>query len=139
MILGPISFNIFLSELFLNISYVKLACYADNNTIYDSRDSIDGFITSFEIQLFHWFSDNCIKGNNVRCHFIASANDTHYVFGGNSSIKSNSCKSLLGVKTDSRLNFDDHIKDTCKKANEKLKPLARATPFIKTEKKRKRS
>ena len=30
------------------------------------------------------------------------------------------CDKLLGVKLDWKLNFDDHIYDTCKKAHEKL-------------------
>lgn len=44
---------------------------------------------------------------------------------------------LLGVKTYQglKLVFDDHVKGICKKANKKLKTLARATPDIRTENK----
>ena len=40
-ILGPILFNIFLSDLFLVISDTDFSSYADDNTLYDSGNSID--------------------------------------------------------------------------------------------------
>ena len=43
-ILGPILFNIFLSELFLFVQNVDFASYADENTIYDAGGSIDEVI-----------------------------------------------------------------------------------------------
>ena len=45
-ILGPILFNIFLSDLFLFVQDVDFASYADDNTIYDAGDSIDEVIFS---------------------------------------------------------------------------------------------
>ena len=122
--------------MFLNINYVNLASYTYDHTIYDSGDSIDIAITYFKVQLRDFFSGNKMRGNNVKCHFIASTNNTHYIFDGNSSIKSSNCKNLLWVKIHSKLKFDDHIKDKCKKANIKLRPLARATSCMKTEQKK---
>ena len=40
-ILGPILFNIFLSDLFLVISNTDFSSYADDSTIYNSGNSID--------------------------------------------------------------------------------------------------
>ena len=37
---------------------------------------------------------------------------------------------------DNKLNFDTHVKGLCKKANNKLRTLARATPYISLEKKK---
>ena len=52
---------------------------------------------------------------------------------GNSSV--GSCKKLLEVKIDSKLSFDDHVKDIQEKANKKLSALARAEPYLKNERK----
>ena len=43
---------------------------------------------------------------------------------------------MLGVKIDNKLNFDTHVKGLCKKANNKLRALARATPYMSLEKKK---
>ena len=45
-VLGPILFSIFLSDLFLVISDTDFSSYADDNTIYDSGNSIDEVISS---------------------------------------------------------------------------------------------
>ena len=47
-ILGPILFNIFLSDLFLVLKYIDFACYADDNTFYDIGDSINDVIASLQ-------------------------------------------------------------------------------------------
>ena len=43
---------------------------------------------------------------------------------------------MLGVKIDNNLNFDTYVTGLCKKANKKLRALARATPDISLEKKK---
>ena len=43
-ILGPILFNIFLSDLFLVVKDVNFASYADDNTIYQSANNVDDVI-----------------------------------------------------------------------------------------------
>ena len=49
----------------------------------------------------------------------------------------NNCKyeKLLGIKIDSKLSFDDHIENMCKKAGAKLNALTRVTQYMNTEKK----
>ena len=60
-----------------------------------------------------------MKGNSNRCHFITSTNETHQILDSNSSIESCSFEKLLGNKTDSKLTFDDHVKDICKRQTKK--------------------
>ena len=45
------------------------------------------------------------------------------------------CEKRLGVKIDCKLNFDEHVKTLCSKANNKLRALARATSYMNVEKK----
>ena len=135
-ILGPILFNIFLSDLFLVISDTDFSSYADDNTIYDSGNSTGEVISSLQEsieKLFQWFSHNQMKVNTDKCHLIVST-DEHIEIRGESLIKNSTCEKLLGVKIDNKLNFDTH--GLCKKANNKLRVLARTTPCMSLEKKK---
>ena len=49
--LGPIPFNVFLSDLFLIVYDVDTVNYADYNTIYTAHENIDNLITSLQEQL----------------------------------------------------------------------------------------
>ena len=60
-ILGPILFNIFLSDLFFVLKDTDFTSYADDSTIYDISDSINDVTASLQDsseKLFQWFSDN---------------------------------------------------------------------------------
>ena len=56
------------------------------------------------------------------------------IYIGEYIIKNSDCKKLLDIKIDSKLRFDDHVQDLCKKANRKLLALDRATPHMYLEK-----
>ena len=60
-----------------------------------------------------------------------STNNTPELKVRDSLIKESICKKLLGVKIDYKLTFDNHVANLCKKANNKLRTLARATPCMK--------
>ena len=49
---------------------------------------------------------------------------------GGSLIERSDCEKTLGVKIDDKLNFDEHAKTLCSKTNNKLRALARATPYM---------
>ena len=138
-ILGPLLFNIFLSDLFLIVKDVNMASYADDNTLYDSCDTIEEVISSLQSsskKLFQWLSDNQMKGNTEKCHLIMSTDQTvNFQFGG-SLIERSDCEKMLGVKIDYKLNFDEYVKTLYCKANNKLRALARATPYMSVEKKK---
>ena len=129
--LGPILFNIFLSDLFLIVHDVDIANYADDNTIYKKYENIDDLITSLQdatAKLLKWFRDNQTKGNTDKCHFLLSKDESSEIHIGDSIIESSTCEKLLGIKIDSKLRFDNHIQDLCNKTNRKLPALVRATP-----------
>ena len=135
--LGLFLSNIFLSDFLLVISDTDFSSYADDNTTYDSGNSIDEVISSLQEsaeKLFQWFSDNQMKGNTDKCHLIVSIDEPIEILVGESLIKNSTCEKLLGVKIDDKLNFDTHVKGLCKRANNKLIALARATPHMFLEK-----
>ena len=83
-----------------------------------------------------WFSDNQMKGNTDKCHLIMSTNNTPELKVWDSLIRTSTCEKLLGVKTDCKLTFDNHMDNLYKKANNKLRTLARATPYMTIEKRK---
>ena len=138
-ILGTIWFNIFLSDFFLAITNTGFSSYADDNTIYDSGNSIDDVISSLQESAekwFQWFSHHQMKGNTEKCHLIVSTDEPVEIRVGESLMKCSTCEKLLGIKIDNKLNFDTHVKGLCTKPNNKLRALARATPYMSLEKKK---
>ena len=67
---------------------------------------------------------------------ITSTNNALELKVVDSLIKTSTCKKLLGVKIDFKLIFDNHLANLCKKANNKLRSLARATPYMTIEKRK---
>ena len=57
-----------------------------------------------------------MQGNCGKYHLILSTNEPAQIQTGESLIESINCGKLLGVKIDSKLSFDKHIKTICKKA-----------------------
>ena len=47
-----------------------------------------------------------------------------------------SCEKFLGIKSDQHLKFDNHVNSPFKKASEKLRALARVSPYMSFEKKK---
>ena len=77
-----------------------------------------------------------IQRNSGKCHLILSTNEAAKIHTQKSLIESTNCEKLLGVKIDSKLSFDNHIKTICKKASNKLRALARITSCTTIEKKK---
>ena len=138
-ILGPLLFNMFLCDLFYMISDTDFASYADDNTPYVSADTIDEVIKRLEtasVKLFKWFADNQMKANQDKCHLIVSKNENISMHIGPFEIKNTNCEKLLGIKVDSRLNFNEHLDGIIKKASRKINALSRITPFMNISKRR---
>ena len=101
--LGLFLYNIFLSDLFLVISDTDFCSYADDNTVYNSGNSIDEVISSLQESAekqFQWISHNQMKENTDKYHLIVSTDEPIEIRVGESLIKCSNCEKLLGVKID---------------------------------------
>ena len=67
-----------------------------------------------------------MKGNTDKCHLIMCTNNTPQLKVGDSLIKTSTCEKVLDVTIDYKLTFDNHVANLCKKANNKLRVLAKA-------------
>ena len=136
-ILGPPLFNIFFSDFFVIAKDVNIASYTDDNTLYDSCDTTEEVMSSLQSlfkKLFKWLSDNQMKGNTEKCHLTMSTNQSFNFQLGGSLIERSDCEKILPVKIDYKLNFDEHVKTLYSKVNNKLRALARGTPYMRVEK-----
>ena len=138
-ILGPLLFNIFLCDLFFIMNDVEFASYADDNTPFFVGDDLNDVILKLQNAsktLFKWFNDNQMKANPDKCHFICSSSVKTSIMIENKQIRNSSCEKLLGVFFDSKLTFQSHIDNICKKASQKLNAISRITPYMDLNKKR---
>ena len=138
-ILGPLLFNIFLCDLFLIMENIDIASYADDNTPYTTGNSIEEVIQKLENAaktLFQWFSDNQMKANPDKCHFLCNSNSEVSLTIETQKIKNSKFEKLLGIKLDSKLKFNSHMHDICQKAGQKLNAISRITPYMDFAKRR---
>ena len=138
-ILGPLIFNIFLCDLFYFLEGVAVASYADDTTPYTANKTNDLVIKEiehFSEVLFKWFDFNYMKINSGKSHILFSGNDNVSANIDNHTIISENKNELLGIILDSKLSFEDHINNLCKKASQKLNALARIAPYMCLEKRK---
>ena len=111
-ILGPLLFNIFISDLFLIKKDIDIASYADNNTPYCAYDNFDDVLAYLEktaLDLFEWFSNNGMKANVDKCHLLLSTKGKLTANISNFKITNSKKGKLLEVTTDNDLKFESHI------------------------------
>ena len=131
-ILGPLLFNIYISDVFYGIDICDIASYADDNTPYTSDFNLEEAIQKLELttnNLFEWFKNNHMKTNADKCHLLVTRDTYVTAKIGELDVK-NSMKEKLGVKIDSKLSFQNHVSSLCKKASQKLHGLQRVISFM---------
>ena len=68
-----------------------------------------------------------MKAKPGNCHFICSSSVKTHIMTENEQISNISCEKVLGVSFDSKLTFQAHIDNICKKASQKLNVISRIT------------
>ena len=132
-ILGPLSFNIFMCDMFLILKTTSFTVYANDNTPFVVKENTTNVIKALEdIYENHikWFSDNQIKLNTDKCHVLLNSQGPKTIKIRNLCIKNSSCEKILGINFDYKLKFTNHIEEICKKASRKLTALARIAPYM---------
>ena len=122
-ILGPIVFNIFLNDLFLCIKKSYLHNFADDNTITVTCNTLTGLLKTLEEEsesTISWFKQNQMIVNADKFQAIIlnkKESEVKYKLAiDNNDIESTKSVKLLGITTDDRLRFDQHISNLCFKA-----------------------
>ena len=128
-------FNTCVNDIFLPVQHTSVCNYADDTTIYACNSGLDTIINRLETDssiIAKWFSENYMKRNEEKCHFMIIGNKTKdsVVAIGKSIIIESEYERLLVVTFDKNLSFTKHVQDLCKKAHQKLHALARLSNYI---------
>ena len=118
----PLSFNIYICDLFFGIGDLDIASYADDNTPYTFSSELDVALKklrSYTIKIFERFHNNRLKSNAGKCNLITSSISPVEIEIENTIISSVKGVKLLAVHIDGRLDFDCYVNQICKKASKK--------------------
>ena len=132
-ILGPLLFNIYISDLFIENSDIDIANYADDYTPYAC--SLDLDFVMFKLQknterIFRWFYNNNLISNAEKSHLIVSTKKNLEIQVSGRSTRNEDSVKLLGIDLNNDLNFEYHVNQLCKKASNKLHALARIAKYM---------
>ena len=139
-ILGPLLFNIYISDLFLILKETKVANYADDTTPYTSAPTwieVKGHLSTVANSIFTWLSYNQMVGNADKCQLITNKiDDNLFIMVKDEPIFNTKTSKITGVDFDNLLTFTTHIENLCKKASLKISALARMSAFLSKAKRR---
>ena len=130
-VLGPMFFNIFINDLFLQIRTVQLNMYADDGQLYTS----DTNPVSFERRISREVSSanaryviNVMIANPSKHQGMILGRTNHqFNFSVNDSME------LFGVTIDKYLTFKQHVSSICKKVNNQFSVMTRFGKLISTD------
>ena len=78
-VLGPLLFNIYIYDIFVDIIECDIAIYADSNTPYNFDFNVDNVISNFEKPtnfLLNWFRKKHMKANTDKRHLLVSSDES---------------------------------------------------------------
>ena len=137
-ILGPLLFNIYITNIFLHLNKSNLCNYADDNTIWLSSTDMNELTDDLESEaaiLNKWFYENFLLLNGDKSKPITSKSnrsnleESKIQINGSNLIESKNVK-LLRVTLDHQLRLEEHIKVFCKEAGKKVNALARIASYM---------
>ena len=92
---------------------IEIASYVDDSTPYTTGNSIEEVIQKLgnpAKALLQWFTDNQMKANPDKSHFLCSSNNDASLTIENQKITKNEFGKLLGLR----------LKNLCQKSGQKL-------------------
>ena len=137
-ILGPLLFNIYISDIFYFVNEHDLTNYADDNTpnvIEKDTESLVNIMEDNISVLMKWFYNNYLLMNADKSYLLVTNHvDDISVNVGREVIKCETSVKLLGIKIDNKLDFSEHVSGLCKKVSLKLHALGRISNYMSTTK-----
>ena len=92
-----------------------------HHVIGENTKEVTEALKNSSIEIIQWFSNNQMKVNADKYHFLTSSNKESTICIDNNIILNTKCEKILGVKIVQKLNFNAHINDICKKAGQRQK------------------
>ena len=138
-VLGPLLFDIFISDLFTFLPKDGIANSADDNTPQLTGTRIHNVISDLEQAsdiLPKWLMGIYLKVNPDKYHVLLNETFETQLMVQNVPIASSCCEKLLGIKTDHKLSFEPHVESLCKKKQSKTQCSGTDGLFFKVQTKK---
>ena len=139
-ILGPLFFNLFITDPFLFIKRTTICNFADDNTIYRCNINLQTILKDLKYDMqniLKWFKINSLKPNTKKFQFmilVKSTSQSIILNINNIKIRESSSVVLVGLTIDNRLTSKDHINISCRRANSQFHALRRIRKYLTTVK-----
>ena len=98
--MGLLLFNIYICDIFFDITECDIPSYADDNTPYNFDFNLDNVISNLEKftnSLLNCFRENHMKANTDKCHLLVSSDESCAAKIEEFSVKNSTEEKLLGV------------------------------------------
>ena len=109
---GPLLFNIYISDMFYDIDKYDIVSYAYGNIPYTSDFNVEETIQKIELitnNLFEWFKNNHIKANADKCRQLVTRDTDVTAKVGEFDVKNGREEEFIGLKIDVKLSFKYHV------------------------------
>ena len=132
-ILGPLLFNIYMSDLFLCDFETNIINYTDDTTLYSCEPNMNLILNKLEKDtsaVFTWFKNNYLKANSGKSHPLATSDNIQHINVEGSQLSSSKSEELLGILIDQKLTFENHLLNIIQKVNQKVHVLVRISKYM---------
>ena len=138
-IFGSLLFNIYMCGLFLCDCETNIITYAEDTTLYACEPNMDLVLSKREkytSTVFTWFQNNYLNANSRKSHLLTTSNNIQHINAEGNQLSSSKYEELLGILTDHKLTFENHLLNIIQKVDQTLHALARMSKYTPQKKQR---
>ncbi len=140
-VLGPLLFLLFVNDLTSHIEFCKVKMFADDIKLYAKEKGNHSKIQRDITKICDWSKTQQLPINPQKCKFLrlGNCNDSFQRYtltiNNGTPVEISKVEEMkdLGVIIDSKLKFDKHISEICRKAQGVLASIKRTMTFMDTE------
>ena len=132
-ILGSLLFSIYMCDCFLCDCKTNIINYVDDTPLYACESNMYLVLSKLEKDtstVFTWFQNNFLKANSGKSHLLTLSDNIQHINVGGNQLSSSKYEELLGILTDHKLTFENHLLNIVQKVNQKLHALERISKYI---------